>query len=221
MGRLVVLVFLLLSLSLTVPSPSPSEQKPTLSSTDPLPSELSEQLRACHIAAAPGAEDSGECASVRGASTASSILEQEAERESAEGFFVDGEDGIEQARGEARAGESELGGAYRGEDVNAAKAASAAGVSEISEQDVPRGEDLELGGWMVLPFSVQSLVSPNVSLRLRGDRIARTCRFEQVCVVFVAWAKSQTMHVPRRGASSSSSLLLSSLELSDTQVYEP
>ena len=192
-------VFLLLSLSLTVPSPSPSEQQPTLLFTDPLLSELSEQMRACRNCS-PGVEDCGQCAFDRGASTASSILQQEAEHKSTEGSFVDGQDGLqhEKARGEARAEELELGGEYREEEVKSANAASAAGVSEISEQDVPRAEDLELGGWMVLPFSVSTLISPNVSLRLRGDRIARKCRFEQVCVLFVAWAKSQTMHVPRR-----------------------
>ncbi|KAJ1495570.1 hypothetical protein T484DRAFT_3354465 [Baffinella frigidus] len=193
MGRIVVLVLLLLSLSRTVSSPS--EQQPDLASTDTLPIELSERLRAwrpgeqpCNcLAAEPGVENCGECAAVRGASTGSSMLEQEAKHESTEGSDVDR---VEQgARGEARA---ESGGAHptRGEEGNAAEAAKVAGIADVSEQDEPRGEDeddsawgsagLELGGWDVLPFSVQTLIPINVSLRLRGPRIARKCRFKQV-----------------------------------------
>mgnify|MGYP007101651511 CR=1 FL=1 len=40
--------------------------------------------------------------------------------------------------------------------------------------------NFELGGWSVLPLSVQTLLSPKVTHRFRASRIRRLCRFDQV-----------------------------------------
>ena len=59
------------------------------------------------------------------------------------------------------------------------------------QQDLPRaGEDDSewdpadfLGGFDVLPVSMQTFISPDVSARLRGRQIAQKCRFRQVCSI--------------------------------------
>jgi len=88
----------------------------------------------------------------------------------------------------------------RSEHLRAWRTALQQDLPRVGEDDSERDPADFLGGFDVLPVSMQTFISPDVSARLRGRQIAQKCRFRQVCSIPInlgpSWARCLLVSKP-------------------------